>query len=133
MVRRSKRPNSSAFRAVSKQNRPGANKMLRKISKWRLCCWLQVTLFSPGFLFSSSVARLYTLRRIIRLHAVNAFVRRWRRINAYSASRRIMRPMPVFRRDELRDALTEILKTFAVVRPVASFVCSIKTAIRSNI
>ena len=30
----------------------------------------------PGFLFSSSVARLYTLRRIIRPHAVNAFVRR---------------------------------------------------------
>ena len=30
----------------------------------------------PGFLFSSSVARLYTLRRIIRPHAGNAFVRR---------------------------------------------------------
>ena len=32
--------------------------------------------------------------------------------------------MPVFRRDELRDAL----KIFALVRPDASFVCSIKTA-----
>ena len=47
------------------------------------------------------------IRRIRCPHAVNAFVRRWRRINAYSASRRIMRLMPVFRRDELRDALTD--------------------------
>ena len=30
----------------------------------------------PGFLFSSSVARLYALRRIIRPYAVNAFMRR---------------------------------------------------------
>ena len=51
----------------------------------------------PGFSFSSSVVRLYTLRLIIRPHAVNAFVRRCRHINAYSASPRIMRLMPVFR------------------------------------
>ena len=35
--------------------------------------------------------------------------------------------MAVFRRDELRDTLTDTLKIVALVRPDASFVCSIKT------
>ena len=49
------------------------------------------------------------------------------KINAYSASPR-MSLMPIFGRDGLTDALTDTLKIFALVRPEASFVCSIKTA-----
>ena len=56
----------------SKQNRPGASKMSRKISKWRLCSLVSSNVV-PGFLFSLSFAGLYTLRRVIRPHAVNAF------------------------------------------------------------
>ena len=108
IVRRSKR------RTVA----PSASKIGLTLVKWRLCYWFQVTVFQV-FSFSSSFARLYTsLRRIIRPHAVNAFVLRWRRINAYSASPRIMRVMRVFRyRDEGRDASTDTLKLFPLVRP----------------
>ena len=38
------------------------------------------------------------------------------KINAYSASRRIMRLMPVFKRDGLRDALIDALKIFALFK-----------------
>ena len=34
-----------------------------------------------------------------------------------------MRLMPVFRRDELRETLTDALEIFALVRPDASVVC----------
>ena len=40
-----------------------------------------------------------------------------------------MRLVPVFKQDELRDALTDTLKIFALLTPDASFVCSIKPAI----
>ena len=79
------------------------------------------------FKFSSSIARLYMCRRIIRLDELNRLV--WRRTKRFSSSRRIMRLSPVFIRDELNDEQNDALKCLAQSRPDALYVCSIKTAI----
>ena len=58
------------------------------------------------FKFSSSIARLYMCRRIIRLDELNGFVR-------------IMRLSPVFIRDQLNDEQNDGLKCLAQSRPDA--------------
>ena len=102
-----------AFRAARKRNKPRASKMLRKISKWRLCCWFQVTLFQAFFVFSVRCSSLYVKTHYTSTRSKCVVE------DACSAPRRTMRLMPVFRRDGLRDALTDTLKIFALVRPDA--------------